>query len=72
MIINSRSRKAELGEGATDGKYRKTRIDSALSPMNAEGGETIARNRESLNMLDGYGGAETFDKVNPGGETRAR
>lgn len=55
MAINaSRSRKAGLISGATDGKYLKDRPDTETDPMNADGDRLIKQNRQSLNPLDGY------------------
>lgn len=61
-----RSRNAELGEGSTDGKYRKARPDTYLADPNA-GAEIVRANRSALH-IDYYDvvNSESPMKVNPG------
>jgi hypothetical protein len=54
MAVNSsRSQSADLREGATDGKYRKARPDTAVAPMT--GDEITRLNREHLHAPMNYG-----------------
>lgn len=54
MVVNSsRSQNADLREGATDGKYRKTRPDTSLAAMS--GGEQTMLNRSHLHAPMNYG-----------------
>jgi hypothetical protein len=54
MAVNSsRSETASLHEGATDGKYRKARPDTEVSPMT--GDEVTRQNREHLHAPMNYG-----------------
>lgn len=65
-MINMRSRNAELDEGSTDGKYRKSRPDTHLdSPV--AGAEIVKANRATLHT-DYYDvvNSESPVKVNPG------
>lgn len=67
MAVNSsRSMNQSLDAGATDGKYRKVRPDTEVSP-GAGDAETVA-NRQSLNPFWGYGFVTTEfpAKKNPG------
>lgn len=69
MAVNtSRSMNASLNEGATDGKYRKTRPDTEV--LDHEGHEKTMDNRQSLHPFFGYGFATseypTTAQVNPG------
>lgn len=67
MAVNStRSMNASLGEGATDGKYRKVRPDTEVIP--GAGDEATVSNRQSLHPFYGYGfiTSEYPNKVNPG------
>jgi hypothetical protein len=66
MAVNSsRSMNRSLDEGATDGKYRKARPDTEVSPIDSAGTEA---NRQSLHPFYGYGFITTEypNKVNPG------
>jgi hypothetical protein len=54
MAVNSsRSQSADLREGATDGKYRKARPDTAVAP--ATGGERTSLDRSHLHAPMNYG-----------------
>jgi hypothetical protein len=67
MAVNeSRSLTADMAEGQTDGKYRKARPNTTVSPASAE----TAANRRTLHADYGYGYAtsETSAKVLPGGQ----
>jgi len=67
MTVNSsRSMNAGLDAGATDGKYRKARPDTEVTP--GLGDEATIDNRQSLNPFYGYGflTSEYPNKVNPG------
>jgi hypothetical protein len=67
MAVNtSRSMNAGLNEGATDGKYRKARPDTEVSP--GQGHEVTMANRQTLHPFYGYGFAtsEYPAQVNPG------
>ena len=67
MAVNSsRSMNAGLNEGATDGKYRKARPDTEVTP--GLGDEATIDNRQSLHPFYGYGflTSEYPAKVNPG------
>jgi hypothetical protein len=67
MAVNtSRSMNESLGEGATDGKYRKIRPDTQV--LDLQGNEQVLDNRQSLHPFYGYGFATTEyqEKQNPG------
>jgi len=69
MAVNtSRSMNAGLNEGATDGKYRKIRPNTEVTP--GVGSEATLNNRQSLHPFYGYGFATSeypdAAKVNPG------
>lgn len=66
MKIENRSLNQSIVEGATDGKYRKARPNTTVSPESAE----TLDNRRTLHPDYGYGfaTAETNAKVAPGGE----
>jgi hypothetical protein len=69
MAVNtSRSMNDGLGEGATDGKYRKIRPNTEVSQMH--GHDETLDNRQSLNPFYGYGFATSEypkdQQVNPG------
>lgn len=67
MAVNtSRSMNASLDEGATDGKYRKTRPNTEV--LDIEGHELTMDNRQSLHPFQNYGfvTSEYPNKVNPG------
>jgi len=69
MAVNSsRSMNASLGEGSTDGKYRKIRPDTEVSDI--LGNEKTLDNRQTLHPFYGYGFVTTeypdAEKVNPG------
>ena len=54
MAVNmSRSENVDFQEGATDGKYYKTRPNTSPSP--GYGDEIMRRNREHLNAAMNYG-----------------
>jgi len=54
MAVNSsRSQRADLLEGATDGKYRKVRPDTAVAPMT--GDEQTRTDRSHLHAPMNYG-----------------
>ena len=54
MAVNSsRSQRADLLEGATDGKYRKARPDTSVAP--GSGGEATRLNRQHLHPPYNYG-----------------
>jgi hypothetical protein len=67
MTVNySRSPKAELSEGATDGKYRKRRPNTTVAP--GMGDQSVSKNRAGLHPYMNYGfiNSEEPNKVNPG------
>jgi hypothetical protein len=69
MAVNtSRSLNESLGEGTTDGKYRKARPDTQV--LDVPGNEKTMDNRQSLNPFYGYGFATSEypaeAQVNPG------
>lgn len=67
MVTNaSRSMRASLSEGATDGKYRKARPDTTVA--DSRGASATEANRDGLNpfMNYGYVTTEATRKVNPG------
>lgn len=69
MAVNqSRSMNDSLNEGATDGKYRKTRPNTEVLDHN--GNEITMDNRQTLHPFFGYGFATTeapdASRVNPG------
>lgn len=69
MAVNqSRSMNDSLNEGATDGKYRKTRPNTEVLDQN--GHEITMDNRQTLHPFFGYGFATTeapeASRVNPG------
>jgi hypothetical protein len=67
MAVNSsRSMNASLGEGATDGKYRKVRPDTEVIP--GSGDQATVDNRQGLHPFYGYGFLTTEhpNQVNPG------
>lgn len=54
MAVNmSRSQNADLREGATDGKYRKSRPDTSVAP--GTGGEITQQDRTHLHPPMNYG-----------------
>lgn len=54
MAVNSsRSQTMDLREGATDGKYRKSRPDTSVSPMT--GDERTREDRAHLHAPMNYG-----------------
>lgn len=54
MAVNSsRSQRMDLLEGATDGKYRKARPDTAVAPMS--GDEQTRLDRSHLHAPMNYG-----------------
>jgi len=65
-VNNSRSENASLNEGATDGKYRKRRPNTAVIP--GLGDQTVVQNRAGLHPYMNYGfiNSEEASKVNPG------
>lgn len=67
MAVNiSRSLNRELGEGATDGKYRKVRPNTTV--VDPAMGDSLTRaNRAGLHPFHNYGFIDTekMDKVNP-------
>lgn len=67
MAVNSsRSMNADLREGATDGRYRKARPNTALADeRNAAGNAETARERAALHPFAGWGfpNSEAPDKV---------
>ena len=67
MTVNSsRSERASLLEGATDGKYRKTRPDTQV--VDAAGNAKTEADRDGLNPFLNYGyiTSEATRKINPG------
>ena len=67
MTVNaSRSPRASLLEGATDGKYRKVRPDTTVEDQ-AGNSKTVA-DRDGLNPFYNYGyiTSEATRKINPG------
>jgi hypothetical protein len=69
MAVNtSRSMNDGLNEGATDGKYRKTRPDTEV--LDLAGHEKTMENRQLLHPFFGYGfatsEAPSESRVNPG------
>jgi hypothetical protein len=52
-----RSKNDALREGATDGKYKKTRPDTTLSSDNVAGNHQIVVNKAMLEERDGYASA---------------
>lgn len=62
----SRSERASLQEGATDGKYRKVRPDTTV--VDYLGDAQMRRNREALHPFNNWGFiTEQADRmVNPG------
>jgi hypothetical protein len=67
MTVNySRSPRAELNEGATDGKYRKRRPNTTVAP--GMGDQAVVANRADLHPYMNYGfiNSEETSKVNPG------
>lgn len=61
-----RSKKAELHEGATDGKYRKVRPNTHVVP--GLGDEIVTANRAGLHPFYNYGfiDTESTSMVSPG------
>lgn len=56
MAVNhSRSMNADLREGATDGKYRKSRPNTSLSPDYPMNDAQTKKERSSLHPFYGYG-----------------
>lgn len=56
MAVNSsRSMNDNLREGATDGKYRKARPNTAVDAAPAASTIATSRDRESLHAFAGYG-----------------
>jgi len=67
MAVNtSRSMNVSLNDGATDGKYRKARPNTEVTP--GQGNEKTLANRQSLHSFAGYGfiNQEFPAKINPG------
>ena len=69
MAVNtSRSMNQSLNEGATDGKYRKTRPDTEV--LDYAGHEKTLDNRQLLHPFAGYGFVTSESpeeaRVNPG------
>ena len=67
MTVNySRSPRAELNAGATDGKYRKRRPNTTVAP--GMGDQAVVANRADLHPYMNYGfiNSEEPSKVNPG------
>jgi hypothetical protein len=67
MAVNiSRSQSADMLEGATDGKYRKRRPNTTVTP--GMGDQKVVQNRAGLHPYYNYGyiNQESPDKVNPG------
>lgn len=69
MAVNtSRSMNESLAEGATDGKYRKTRPNTEVA--DTMGHEKTMDNRQTLHPFFGYGFATSeapaTARVNPG------
>jgi len=60
----TKSYRGSLVEGATDGKYIKTRPDTSDLPSNTA---AMERNRDTLNPLNGFLVAEYPAKANPAG-----
>lgn len=65
-VIQSRSQKASMLNGTTDGKYRKRRPDTEIAP--GMGDQLVEANRDTLNPFDGYDyiNSEAGRKVSPG------
>jgi hypothetical protein len=65
-VNNSRSSRASLLEGATDGKYRKVRPDTTV--VDTAGNAKIEADRDGLNPFMNYGyiTSEATRKINPG------
>jgi len=65
-VYQNRSRKKGLEDGATDGKYRKVRPNTEVSPGLGE--ELVKANRAGLHPFFNYGfiDTETQNKVVPG------
>jgi hypothetical protein len=65
-VNNSRSQNADMLEGATDGKYRKRRPNTVVTP--GMGDQTVVANRADLHPYMNYGfiNSEAPSKVNPG------
>lgn len=65
----SRSQNKSLEEGATDGRYRKSRPNTETIP--GQGDELVQRSRASLPPLTGYGYPTSElpagERLNPGG-----
>ena len=67
MTVNaSRSQRASLFEGATDGRYRKVRPDTEVGDN--EGNAKTVADRDGLNPFFNYGyiTSEATRKINPG------
>jgi len=66
-VNNSRSQNASLLEGATDGKYRKSRPNTTVIP--GMGDQLVKKERDGLHPYINYGfiNSEKADKVNPAG-----
>lgn len=68
MTVNKlRSQNADMLEGATDGKYRKRRPNTTVTP--GMGDELVVKNRSGLHPYMNYGfiNSEEPNKVNPAG-----
>jgi hypothetical protein len=65
-VNNSRSQNADMLEGATDGKYRKRRPNTAVAA--GMGDQTVVANRADLHPYNnwGFANSEAPNKVNPG------
>jgi hypothetical protein len=65
-VNNSRPLRASMLNGTTDGKYRKARPDTELTP--GMGDRTVEENREGLHPFFNYGfiTSEAPTKVSPG------
>lgn len=73
MAVNeSRSLTQSMGEGSTDGKYRKVRPNTTVAP--GMGDELVRANRRGLHPYWNYGFAdsESVAKVEPGADSAAR
>lgn len=67
MTVNqSRSQKASMLDGSTDGKYRKRRPDTEVAL--GMGDHLVEANRDALNPFNGfdYINSEASNKVSPG------
>lgn len=67
MTVNqSRSQKASMLYGSTDGKYRKRRPDTEVAV--GLGDQLVETNRDSLNPFNGYDyvNSEAIRMVGPG------